>query len=97
MIEKRLKVSGPGYGARLEGSTLVLRLGASHPFKVEVPAGIKARVEGSEVLIQGLGKQSVGQWAASVLGLRRRNPYTGHGVSDCAKASLALKRPRKAK
>ena len=69
--ERKLELVGVGYRAAVQGKTLNLTLGFSHPIAMDMPEGIT--VEGSD-------KQSIGQVAAKIRGLRPPEPYKGKGV-----------------
>jgi len=79
--EKRLSLIGVGYRAAVAGNLLDLQLGFSHPTKVEIPQGINVKVEkATTIIIDGIDKQVVGQFAATVRALRPPEPYKGKGV-----------------
>lgn len=79
--EKKLVVEGVGYRAALEGDTLVLTVGFSHPVRVSVPGGVSVSVEkDTEISISGIDKELVGQFAATVRAKRKPEPYKGKGV-----------------
>jgi len=75
-----LEVQGVGYRAQIQGQSLQMALGFSHPVIVEPPDGISFAVEGPRVLIQGIDKEQVGQVAANVRKLRPPEPYKGKGI-----------------
>jgi large subunit ribosomal protein L6 len=75
-----LEVQGVGYRAQLQGTSLQLALGFSHPVVVAPPAGISFVVEGPRVHVQGIDKEQVGQVAANVRKLRPPEPYKGKGI-----------------
>ncbi len=77
---KTLDVQGVGYRAQLQGTSLQLALGFSHPVIVAPPAGISFAVEGPRVLVQGIDKEQVGQVAANIRKLRPPEPYKGKGI-----------------
>lgn len=80
-FEKRLNLIGVGYRAAVSGHTLDLQLGFSHPTKVQIPSNLKVDVEKSTtIIISGVDKQAVGQFAATVRSLRPPEPYKGKGV-----------------
>lgn len=80
-FERRLSLIGVGYRAAVSGHHLDLQLGFSHPTRVDIPNGISVSVEKSTtIIIQGIDKQVVGQFAASVRSLRPPEPYKGKGV-----------------
>src|SRR5262245_55840373 len=78
---KTLEIVGTGYRAAMEGKTLVLQLGFSHPIRFEVPEGITIKVENpTRVSISGASKYLVGQVAANIRGFRPPEPYKGKGI-----------------
>ena len=80
-FSKGLTMEGVGYRAQLEGTTLVLTVGYSHPVIVEEIDGIKIDVEGTnKIIISGPDKQKVGQFAAEVREKRPPEPYKGKGI-----------------
>jgi len=80
-FEKKLEIVGVGYRAAVEGSTLNLALGYSHPIHYNLPGGISAKVENqTQVTISGIDKQLVGQVAAEIRAFRKPEPYKGKGV-----------------
>lgn len=79
--EKRLSLVGVGYRAALSGNNLDLQLGFSHPLKVAIPNTIKVTIDKSVmIIITGIDKQAVGQFAAQVRALRPPEPYKGKGI-----------------
>lgn len=80
-FEKRLSLVGVGYRAAVAGHHLDLQLGFSHPTKIEIPKSLSVTVEKSTtIIINGIDKQVVGQFAASVRSVRPPEPYKGKGV-----------------
>lgn len=80
-FEKKLEMVGVGFRAAVQGKLLDLQIGFSHPTKVEIPEGIKVAVEKNTlVMISGVDKQKVGQFAAEVRGFRPPEPYKGKGI-----------------
>ena len=77
---KELLVIGTGYRASVQGNILNLKLGHSHPIKVEIPKDIKITVNKNLISIFGIDKYKVGQIAANIRGFRPPNVYTGKGV-----------------
>jgi large subunit ribosomal protein L6 len=75
-----LEVQGVGYRAAIQGQSLQMALGFSHPVVVEPPAGVTFAVEGPRILIQGIDKEQVGQVAANVRKIRPPEPYKGKGI-----------------
>lgn len=79
--EKRLEIQGVGYLAALQGKTLQLRVGLANELQVPIPEGLKVTVPDQQhVVIQGIDKQLVGHFAASVRALRKPEPYKGKGI-----------------
>ena len=79
--EKRLELVGVGYIAALQGQTLQLRVGMANELQVPIPDGLKvACPDQQHVVIQGIDKQLVGQFAAEVRALRKPEPYKGKGI-----------------
>jgi large subunit ribosomal protein L6 len=80
-FEKRLEIQGVGYRARLQGNTLELSLGYSHPVSVVAPEGIEFEVPApTQVIVRGIDKQLVGEVAARIRRTRPPEPYKGKGV-----------------
>jgi large subunit ribosomal protein L6 len=77
---KKLQIEGIGYKAELQGKTLKLALGFSHPVIVALPEGIEVKVEKNIVTISGADKDVVGQFAASIRALKKPEPYKGKGI-----------------
>ena len=77
---RTLEVQGVGYRAQLQGTSLQLALGFSHPVIVAPPDGITFVVEGPRVHVQGIDKEHVGQVAANIRKLRPPEPYKGKGI-----------------
>jgi large subunit ribosomal protein L6 len=79
-FEKKLEINGVGYRVALQGNTLVLNLGFSHPIKFPLPAGISALVDNNQITISGVDRQLVGEVAANIRKLRKPEPYKGKGI-----------------
>jgi large subunit ribosomal protein L6 len=80
-FSKELEIIGTGYRAALQGSTLDLSLGFSHPVKVDAPEGITFEVPTpTRIVVRGIDKEQVGQVAADIRALRKPEPYKGKGV-----------------
>ena len=79
--EKVLEVNGVGYRAQKQGKKLVLALGYSHPVEMEDPEGLESVVDGqNKIIIKGIDKEKVGQYAAEIRDKRRPEPYKGKGI-----------------
>ena len=78
---KELEVNGTGYRAEKKGNQLVMRLGFSHEVIVEEIPGITIEVPApNKIIVRGIDKQVVGQFAAEVRGKRPPEPYKGKGI-----------------
>ena len=78
--EKTLEINGVGYRAAKEGKKLNLTLGYSHPVIMEDPEGIESSVDQNKIIIKGIDKEKVGQYAAEIRDKRRPEPYKGKGI-----------------
>ena len=78
--QKVLEVNGVGYRAAKQGKKLVLNLGYSHPVVIEDPEGLESSVDGNKIIIKGISKEKVGQYAADIRDKRRPEPYKGKGI-----------------
>ena len=79
--KKELDVNGVGYRAEKKGNQLVMRLGFSHEVFVDEIPGITIEVPSpNKIIIHGIDKQVVGQFAAEVRGKRPPEPYKGKGI-----------------
>ena len=79
--EKKLEIVGVGYRANKQGDTIVLSLGYSHPVELKAPEGITLEVPTqTEVIVKGIDKQQVGNYAAKIREYRKPEPYKGKGV-----------------
>ena len=79
--EKALEINGVGYRVVKEGKKLNLTLGYSHPVYMEDPEGIETVVDGqNKIIVKGIDKEKVGQFAAEIRDKRRPEPYKGKGI-----------------
>ncbi|MFZ5987310.1 MAG: 50S ribosomal protein L6 [Bacillota bacterium] len=79
--EKALDINGVGYRAQKQGKKLVLTLGYSHPVEMEEPAGITVEVPApNKIIVKGIDKQAVGEFAAKIRGKREPEVYKGKGI-----------------
>lgn len=79
--EKKLEVNGVGYRAQKQGKKLVLSLGYSHPVEMEDPEGIETVLDGQNlIIVKGIDKEKVGQYAAEIRSKRAPEPYKGKGI-----------------
>ncbi|BES65908.1 50S ribosomal protein L6 [Gottschalkiaceae bacterium SANA] len=80
-FEKRLEIVGVGYRAAKQGKNLNLSLGFSHPVVMEDPEGLETVVEGqNKIIVKGINKQQVGNYAAVIRDWRKPEPYKGKGI-----------------
>ena len=77
---KTLEINGVGYRAQKQGKKLVLSLGYSHPIEMEDPEGLETTVEGNKIIVSGIDKEKVGQFAAQIREKRPPEPYKGKGI-----------------
>jgi len=78
---KQLEIEGVGFRAAVQGSTINLSLGFSHPVQFSIPKDIKITVtDNTKITIQGADKKLVGQVAADIRGFYPPEPYKGKGV-----------------
>ena len=93
--KKELEVNGVGYRASKAGKVLTLNLGYSHPVEMTDPEGIESKVEGNKItvegiesilegqnkiIVKGIDKEKVGQYAAEIREKRAPEPYKGKGI-----------------
>jgi len=82
-FEKRLEIIGVGYRAQVSGKKVTLNLGFSHPIEMECPAGVSVEMDKEQknlMIIGGIDKQAVGQFAANIRSLKKPEPYKGKGI-----------------
>ena len=78
---RNLEINGVGYRAAQAGKNLNLSLGFSHPVVVEPPVGIKLEAPApNKIVVSGIDKEKVGQYAAEIRDKRRPEPYKGKGI-----------------
>ena len=80
-FKKELELSGVGYRAQMQGNILKLALGYSHDVNFEVPEGVTVTsAKPTEILVEGIDEQQVGQVAANIRAWRKPEPYKGKGI-----------------
>ena len=80
-FKKQLEIRGVGYRAALQGNKVVLSMGFSHPVELEIPEGVTVNVpKNTDVTIEGIDKQVVGEFAAKIRAVRKPEPYLGKGI-----------------
>ncbi len=80
-FKKELEIQGVGYRANIQGSSLKLSLGYSHEVDFKIPEGVKVTCpKPTEVVVEGIDQQVVGQVAANIREWRKPEPYKGKGI-----------------
>jgi len=80
-FKKELEINGVGYRAAIQGKTLVLSLGYSHPVEMLFPEGITIELPTqTKIIVHGYDKQAVGEFAAKIRSKRKPEPYLGKGI-----------------
>ncbi|AEW03871.1 ribosomal protein L6 [Sulfobacillus acidophilus DSM 10332] len=80
-FEKALELTGVGYRASKQGSTLVLTVGYSHPVHIQPPPGVEFEVPNpTNIIVRGYDKERVGAVAAQIRQVRPPEPYKGKGI-----------------
>ena len=80
-FKKELEINGVGYRAAIQGGLLKLSLGYSHEVDFEIPADVKITcAKPTEILVEGIDQQIVGQVAANIRSWRKPEPYKGKGI-----------------
>ena len=80
-FQKSLDIVGVGYRAALQGKTLTLQIGYSHPINYKAPEGIDFQISQKNIIaVSGIDKQLVGQVAAQIRAFRKPDPYKGKGI-----------------
>ena len=79
--EKKLKIVGVGYNARVQGTDLTMQIGFAHPVIMPIPEGLSLETpSATDIVIKGVDKQLVGQFAANIRRVRPPEPYNGKGI-----------------
>ena len=80
-FKKELEINGVGYRAAIQGDLLKLSLGYSHDVDFEIPSNVKITcAKPTEILVEGIDQQVVGQVAANIRAWRKPEPYKGKGI-----------------
>ena len=80
-FKKTLEINGVGYRAQLQGNTVVVSAGYSHTVEMPIPEGLKVEMpKNTTIIISGIDKQKVGQFAAEIREIRKPEPYKGKGI-----------------
>jgi len=77
---KVLEVEGVGFRVALDGKVLNLNVGFSHPVKLNTPDGIDVKVDKNTIIVSGINKEKVGQFAAIIRKVKKPEPYKGKGI-----------------
>lgn len=81
--ERKIELTGVGFQAALDGDTLVMSLGYSHPVRYALPAGVKAVLEKPTlILLSSINSEVLGKVVAELKALRKVEPYKGQGVKE---------------
>ncbi len=80
-FKKELEINGVGYRAQAQGNKMTLNLGLSHDVVFEVPEGVTVTTpKNTEIVVEGIDQQLVGQVAANIREWRKPEPYKGKGI-----------------
>ena len=80
-FKKELEINGVGYRAQAQGNKVTLNLGLSHDVIFEVPEGVTVTTpKNTEIIVEGIDQQLVGQVAANIREWRKPEPYKGKGI-----------------
>ena len=82
-FEKRLDVQGVGFRAQMKGKDLELAIGFSHPVNVKTPQNLIVEIDKDKkniIIVKGIDKQAVGEFAAKLRSLKKPEPYKGKGI-----------------
>lgn len=78
---KSITINGVGFKCAVQGNKLTLNIGFSHPVNVEIPANLTVTCpSATEILVAGISKVQVGQFAADVKAIKKVEPYHGYGI-----------------
>jgi large subunit ribosomal protein L6 len=81
-FNKRLQITGVGYRAQLDGKDLILNMGYSHPVRMLTPVSLSVKVESpTSIVVSGMEKDMVGEFAAKIRSVRPPEPYKGKGIA----------------
>lgn len=80
-FKKQLEINGVGYRAQIQGNKLTVSAGYSHTVEKIVPEGLKVECpKNTVIIVSGIDKQAVGQFAAEIRDIRKPEPYKGKGI-----------------
>jgi len=92
--KKELELVGTGYRAEVSGNKLILTVGYSHPVEIEAPKNIGFKVEKTDLTVEGIDKEVVGEISAQIRAVRPPEPYKGKGIKY--KDEVIRRKPGKA-
>jgi len=78
--KKSLIIEGVGYKAAINGDSVLLNIGFSHPVKLKMPEGIKCEVVKDTITVSGIDKEKVGEFTATIRAQKKPEPYKGKGI-----------------
>ena len=78
--EKKMILEGIGYKFNVQGNKIVMALGLSHPVEMDIPADLKVSSEKNNILVSGIDKERVGEFAAKIRAYKVTEPYKGKGI-----------------
>ena len=97
-FKKELEIRGVGYRAQLQGNILKLNLGLSHDVDFEIPEGVTVTApKPTEIIVEGIDEQLVGQVAANIRDWRPPEPYKGKGIRYKGEYHLPARKARRSK
>ena len=79
-FSKILEFTGVGYRADVENNKLNLHFGFSHPVVIDIPEDLKIETTKNQIIVKGINKEKVGQFASNIRKIRKVEPYKGRGV-----------------
>ena len=79
-FSKKLMIEGVGYRADINGKTISLNVGFSNPVLFDLPEGVNAKIEKTEITLDSIDKELLGQTAATIRAIRKPEPYKGKGI-----------------
>lgn len=79
-FSKELELEGVGYRVTIEGKNLVLKIGYINPVYLPIPEGLEVKVEKNTILVKGISKEKVGQFASRIKLQKPVEPYKGKGI-----------------
>ena len=80
-FSKSITINGVGFKCAVAGNKLTLNIGFSHPVVVDIPEGLTVTCpSATEIVVSGIDKVQVGQWAADVKAIKKVEPYHGYGI-----------------